>query len=156
MRAADSKRTSIDGRLWRTSGSRESSTWSPVDQQVVVGRRDEHAARDEGVVVPGVADVERGVRVEEPGEQLARAGLAVLGDDDGRAEARRQAAQHDLERAQPAPRGPEDDEGDGHEMGLRAHAPSAGGGRRRPRPAPVTAPATGACAPRAGRRRPAW
>ena len=66
------------------------------------------------------------MRVEEPGEQLARAGLAVLGDHDGRAEPRRQAAQHDLERAQPAPRGPEDDQGDGHEVRLRAHAAVAG------------------------------
>ena len=79
-------------------------------------------------MVPGVADVERGVRVEEPGEQLARARLAVLGDHHGCAEGRREAAQHDLQRAQPAPRGPDDDEGDGHELRLRAHAALVGSG----------------------------
>ncbi len=60
-----------------------------LDVEVIVGGRDEHASGVERLLVLGLAHRQRAARVEQLRETAAvGVGLAVLGDDDGRAEVR--------------------------------------------------------------------
>ena len=75
-----------------------------LDEQVIVGGRDEHRAGLERLLVLGVADGERAARGEQLREPVAVAvRAAMLGDDDRGAEVARAAAEDALDGIQPTP-----------------------------------------------------
>jgi hypothetical protein len=82
-----------------------------LDEQVVVGRREEDDPALQGQLVVGVDHVQRGHRAEQAAERgRVRVRAAVLRDDHARVEVGRQAAEDDPERVEPAPGGSDRDE----------------------------------------------
>ena len=90
-----------------------------LDEQVVVGRRDEHDARPERLLVLGLADGQLAVRGQQLGERAVGADAAVLGDDDRRREVGGQRLEHALERMQPTPRRADRNDLDSHQWRRR-------------------------------------